>query len=607
MSQPDAMVNRPSHEGKHPKALYILFFTEMWERFAYYLMVGILLLYMIDTKTGGKGFDERVGADIVGSFIALVYLTPFIGGLIADRYLGYIKSIFLGGSLMAAGYLGLSIPGDTAMFISLALIIIGNGFFKPNISTLLGNIYNRADLRPLKDNAYNIFYMGINIGAFVCNFVAAYLRNKYGWGWAFAAAGIGLIIGLIILSTSLKNKEITGANVKKPIQPEDMPLSKIFSYVFLPAIIAAVIGWFIPTKLFGSPLMGTQANDAFIFACLPVIAFYVSLWIKAKGQDKRGIGALLFIFVIAIAFWTIYNQNATGLTLWAEKHTDRAASPTTAKITSKLYPLQEVTDTPRLVNKVDQFFVDVKDNSKIVRYESEFVYNKQKENDGTEKIKIDTLTYGVTENGSKIDTASKIVKVMGPDPYFNNVPKDQWPHGDDLKLTNTELFQSINPLFIVLLTLFFVPFFGWLRKRGKEPTTASKFGMAMFISGLSALVMVFAVMSVPSIYTHKASPIWLWLTYFVFTISEIFLSPMGLSFVSKLAPPRLTALMMGGWFLSTSIGGKVAGVMTGFWDDFHDKKMFFLILVVAAFIGGILIYARIKSLNEIVRDKTGSA
>lgn len=557
-------MNQPAKLGKHPKALYVLFFTEMWERFAYYLMVGILLLYTIDTKTGGKGFDEKVGADIVGSFIALVYLTPFIGGLIADRYLGYIKSIFLGGTLMAAGYIGLAVPGDTAMFISLGLIIVGNGFFKPNISTLLGNIYNRADLKPLKDNAYNIFYMGINIGAFVCNFVAAWLRNSYGWGYAFAAAGVGLIIGLIILSASLKNKEIKEADIKKPAQPEDMPLSKIFSYVFLPAIIAAFIGWNVKTW-FGTAVMGTQANDAFIFACLPIIAFYISLWVKAKGQDKKGIGSLLFIFAIAIAFWTIYNQNATGLTLWAEKHTDRVASPTTAKITGKLFPLQEVSDTPRLVNKVNEYFVEVKDDS------------------------------------------GKVVQVMGPDPYFNNVPKEEWPGGQNVKLTNTELFQSINPLFIVLLTLIFVPFFDYLRKKGKEPTTASKFGMAMFISGLSALVMIFAILSVPSIYTHKASPLWLWGTYFVFTISEIFLSPIGLSFVSKLAPARLTALMMGGWFLSTSIGGKVAGVMTGFWDDFTDKKMFFLILVVAAFIGGILIYSKIKSLNQIVKDKTGSA
>ena len=570
--------------GKHPKALYILFFTEMWERFAYYLMVGILFLYLIDTTTGGKGFSQNIGADIVGSFIALVYLTPFIGGLIADRILGYTKSIFLGGSLMALGYFCLSAPGNTALFGGLALIIVGNGFFKPNISTLLGNIYNRADLQPLKDNAYNIFYMGINIGAFVCNFVAAYLRNAYGWGYAFAAAGVGLVIGMIILAINLK--AVKYADVKKPVQAEDMPLSKIFSYVFLPAIIAAVIGWIVPMKVFGSTLMGTQANDAFIFACLPIIAFYISLYMKAQGQDKKGIGSLLFIFAISIVFWTIYNQNSTGLTLWAQKHTDRTVSPTTEKIAGSIGFLETVNDTPRLVNKVDAHMVDVTDNSAIISKEGK---------------------YGMTADGNKIDTSTKIVQVMGPDPYYNNVPKDQWPQGKDVKLANTELFQSINPLFIVVLTLVFVPLFDWLRKRGKEPTTASKFGMALFISGLSALVMVFAIMSVPSIYGFKAAPAWLWGTYFVFTISEIFLSPIGLSLVSKLAPARLTALMMGGWFLSTSIGGKVAGVMTSFWDDFTDKKMFFLILVIAAFIGGILIYSRLKSMNQILKDKTGSA
>ena len=548
---------------KHPKSLYVLFFTEMWERFAYYLMVGILLLYLIDNKTGGKGLDPKVGADIVGSFIALVYLTPFIGGLIADRYLGYIRSIFIGGLLMSAGYIGLAFPGDMAMFISLALIIVGNGFFKPNISTLLGNIYNRDDLKPLKDNAYSIFYMGINIGAFVCNFVAAYLRNRYGWGYAFAAAGIGLLIGLLILLINMK--EVKAGDLKKPVQAEDMPMSKIFLYVFLPAILAAIAGWFIPTLIFGTSVMGSQASDAFIFACLPIIAFYVSLWVKATGQDKKAIGSLLFIFAIAIAFWTIYNQNSTGLTLWAERHTDRTVSPTTEKIAGTLGFLQTVSDSPRLTNKVDQYLISIKDE------------------------------------------AGKDVQILGPDPYFNNVPLDSRPGGKEIRVANTELFQSLNPLFIVVLTLVFVPLFGYLRKRGKEPTTASKFGMALFISGLSSLVMVFAVMSVPSIYTHKASPVWLWLTYFIFTISEIFLSPIGLSLVSKLAPPRLTALLMGGFFLSTSIGGKIAGVMTSFWDDFTDKKMFFLLLVISAFVGGILIFAKIKSLNQIVRERAGSA
>src|SRR6188474_3738651 len=198
-------MNQAAKTGKHPKGLMVLFFTEMWERFGYYLMVGILLLYLINTTTGGKGLPRAMGADIVGTFIALVYLTPFIGGLIADRYLGYIKSIFLGGSLMATGYLLLALPDNITMYIGLGCIIVGNGFFKPNISTLLGNMYNTDELRPLKDNAYNIFYMGINTGALVCNFVAAIMRNKYDWRYAFATAGIGLIIGLIALAIQLKH------------------------------------------------------------------------------------------------------------------------------------------------------------------------------------------------------------------------------------------------------------------------------------------------------------------------------------------------------------------------------------------------------------------
>jgi POT family proton-dependent oligopeptide transporter len=574
----------PQKKGKHPKALYVLFLTEMWERFAYYLMVGILLLYLIDGQTG-KGMTEKMGADVVGSFIALVYLTPFIGGLIADRYLGYIKSIFLGGSLMALGYFGLAIPGNTALYVSLLLIIIGNGFFKPNISTILGNIYNREDLKPLKDNAYNIFYMGINIGALVCNFVAAYLRNQYGWGYAFAAAGVGLVIGMIILASNLPKVRI--GEVKKERRAEDMPISKIFGYVFLPAIIAAIIGWIVPSFIFGSTIMGSKSNDAFIFACLPIIAFYVSLYVKATGQDKRGIGALLFIFGISIIFWTIYNQNSTGLTLWAQKHTDRTVSPTAEKVAGTLGFLQTVSDTSRLTDKVDEHFVPVKDHAPVAA-----PY-------GQNMVKL--------VDGNIVDKKTNIVQVMGPDPYFDNVPKDQWPAAGSEKLANTELFQSINPLFIIILTPILVFLFSVLRKRKKEPGTATKFGMALFISGLSSLVMVFAIMSVSSVYLHKTSPYWLWGTYFVFTISELLLSPIGLSLVSKLAPARLTALLMGGWFLSTAIGGKLAGIMTSFWDDFTDKKVFFLILVVAAFIGGILIFSRLKALNGVVKEKTGSA
>src|ERR1700744_5106839 len=234
------MTQPTTGKGRHPRALYVLFMTEMWERFAYYLLAGILFLYLPDNPTGGKGLTEKNAADITGTFLALIWLPLFIGGMIADRYFGYIRSVFIGGTLLALGYLGLVLPGDTAMYISLGLIICGNGFFKPNISTLLGNIYNKEDLKPLKDNAYNIFYMGINIGALICNFVAAYLRNKYGWGDAFGAAGIGMIIGLI--NFGLNVRHVREGDVRREPQKEDMTLSQILLYVFVPGLLAAVIG-----------------------------------------------------------------------------------------------------------------------------------------------------------------------------------------------------------------------------------------------------------------------------------------------------------------------------------------------------------------------------
>src|SRR6201989_2915796 len=222
--------------GKHPRGLYVLFFTEMWERFGYYLMIGIFFLYLTDTVGhGGRGLDNVAAISIVGTYVALIYLTPFLGGLIADRILGYTKAIFLGGALLALGYFLIAKNGsDAVMYTGLLCAIVGNGFFKPNISTLLGNIYNRPDLKPKKDIAYNIFYMGINIGAFVCNFVAAYLRNNYTWGYAFAAAGFGMVVGLLWFLGGMRY--VREADVIKPVQPGDTPFSQIALYVFLPAL-----------------------------------------------------------------------------------------------------------------------------------------------------------------------------------------------------------------------------------------------------------------------------------------------------------------------------------------------------------------------------------
>ncbi|MBU6332326.1 MAG: oligopeptide:H+ symporter, partial [Bacteroidetes bacterium] len=237
--------------GKHPSGLPFLFLTEMWERFGYYLMIGIFQLYLTDPiATGGMAMDRKEAADIYGTFIAFVFLTPFLGGLLADRLLGYTKSIYIGGTLMGLGYMGLALPGMTSFYLSLLLIIVGNGFFKPNISTLLGNLYNDDRYKTQKDSGYNIFYMGINLGAGVCNLFAAFMRNKYGWGEAFMTAGVGMFIGLIVFAIGLRHYR--HADVRKPAQKEDMSLAKVFGTVFLPAVVVGIAAWMIPGNLLGS-------------------------------------------------------------------------------------------------------------------------------------------------------------------------------------------------------------------------------------------------------------------------------------------------------------------------------------------------------------------
>lgn len=531
--QQDPLALDDKKAPKHPKGLYVLFFSEMWERFGFYLLIGIFSLYMIDSyENGGMGFTATKKSDIYGTYIGLVYLTPFIGGLLADRILGYRRSIIIGGLLMAAGYFGLYFRDEMAFYVSLLLIILGNGFFKPNISTLVGNLYNEKRFAANKDAGYNIFYMGINIGAFVCNFIAAYAHIKYGWGAAFIAAGAGMMIGVLIFIAG--TKYIKHADVLKPAQKEDLSLAKIFAYVLLPVFACGTIGYLIPGNLFG-----TDSNDAFIVGCIPVLVFYVSLWRRASSEDKNPIGALLSVFFCVIVFWAVFHQNGDALTIWAKDHTDREMPAAVANIADKIY----LTDT--------------------------VIYDP--------------------------------AKVEGS--YFENVPPAQRPpEGTMLKLYATNLYQSINPFWVVMLTPVVVGFWGFMRKRKKELSTPAKITLGLFITGLSTLVMVGAVSAVQN-GDGKASSWWLIMSYCVITFGELCLSPMGLSLVSKLSPPRLTALMMGGWFLSTSVGNKLSGMLSGLWEKFEDKSHFFLMNFALCVGATLMMLFLLKWLRKVMAEK----
>ncbi|HRQ51458.1 MAG TPA: oligopeptide:H+ symporter, partial [Agriterribacter sp.] len=245
----------------HPRALPFLFFSEMWERFGYYLMIGIFTLYLKDVKTG-YGMTEAESADLYGTFIALVFFTPFLGGLIADRYLGYRRSIIIGGLMMGTGYCLMAVHDITMLYVSMTLVIAGNGFFKPNISTLLGNVYATPAYMAQKDEGYNIFYMGINIGAFICNFFGAALYVMMGWSHAFIAAGIGMFIGVAVFLAGTKH--YAAFDIKKGVQPTDMAFTRIVLLILLPSVIAGAAGWILPGLLWNSTLFGAPSTDAFI-------------------------------------------------------------------------------------------------------------------------------------------------------------------------------------------------------------------------------------------------------------------------------------------------------------------------------------------------------
>jgi POT family proton-dependent oligopeptide transporter len=499
----------------------------MWERFGYYLMLGILSLYMIDNLRGGLGLDHAEAAEIYGTFIALVYLTPFLGGLLADQYLGYRRSVILGGVLMGIGYIGIGVfPGMGGFWLALLLIILGNGFFKPCISTIVGRLYPEGS--PLKDAGYNIFYMGINIGAFVCNFVAAILRNRFGWSYAFAAAGIGMFIGVITFVAGQKliaaaKDRGDGSAIQSGV------LRTLFLQVLLPAVIFGIIGY---RSLAG--VFGTAQTAAFVAAAFPVVVYYVLLWARAPRLEKGPIGAMLAMFAVVIVFWMIFHQNGSSLTYWAEENTQREAG-VLAPALEALYMDQDATIC--------------------------------------------------------LPTASECAGIANPDArsaYWHNVPADERPEpGQKATLISTELFQSVNPFFVVILTPVVVGFFGFLRRRSKEPSTPGKIAWGMLITAASTLLMVMAV-TVSAGGEHKASAWWLVGTYGVITVGELFLSPMGLSMVSKLSPARVTALMMGGWFLATSIGNKLAGVLAGFWERIPLVGIFWINCVTALLAAGVI-------------------
>ncbi len=422
---------------RHPPGLPVLFLTEMWERFSFYCMLSILSLYMSEQLAGGGlGFSTFKTGQIYGLYVGLVYFTPFFGGILADRVFGIRKTIIIGGLFMMAGHFLLAFRPLPFFFSALCCLIIGNGCFKPNISVMLGNLYR--DIPEKKDDGYNIFYMGINVGALFSPLVAAYLRSLhpiYGWHYAFAAAGVGMIFSLIIFNVFQKYVR-AGENV---------------------------------------------ANDAD-----STHGREVKL---TPQQARKRVMALLVIFGVVIFFWMAFHQNGLTLTFWARDATRTSLSP--------------------------------------------------------------------------------------------------------------ELFQSVNPFFVLAFTPLLVAFWNVLRRRKLEPSTAAKLGIGMLLTAGCYAIMASAAFAGGNF--GQVSVAWLISAYAVITLGELCLSPMGLSLVSKLAPWKIRGMMMGGWFAATAIGNYLSGLLGSFWDELLHST-FFIILVGTSLFAAAILFFTLKFLNPIIHE-----
>lgn len=597
---------------RHPPQLPILFLTEMWERFSFYLLIAILPLYLADSQKGGLGWTDEMAAVLVGSYMALVYFTPFIGGLVADRLLGCRKTILIGGFLMMVGHLVLALPSKLGLYMGLGFVILGNGAFKPNISTLVGNIYPRGS--PLKDAGYNIFYMGINIGAFICTFVAAYVRNYFdkspltitpGWvlgGWhaAFGTAAIGMLIGLIIFGTNYRRFDKADPDPGSSGEARES-LKPLWLQCLTPAIILGAIGWYLadpdgrgPEIVYTS--IGRFLPDylqvslkaptaAFFGACLPVIFFYLKMWRNVPDAGDRGrVAALLVIFGVVIVFWMTFGLSTTALNVWMRDNTNRQPSAVEGLVTDHIEDFAENAPPSYFYNAGPEVPRPVRSTFEVVSPER---YKELKE-----KQQLNVV------EGKKVYVTREILdKVYARE----NDTTPVLPEGKHLKLVNTELFQSINSGYVILLTPLVVAFFAMLRKHGKEPHTPTKIGLGLLINAGGPLTMLCATI-VSNDGQFKASQAWLFGMFVFVTVGELFLSPMGLSLVNQMAPATLRAFMMGGWFLATSFGNKLSGLFGEAYQTMEHRK-FWIILIACDVVFAGIVFLLLPWLNRQMAGK----
>ncbi len=638
----------------HPKGLAPLFFIEMWERLCFYVIGGILLLYAGDTERGGLGLPSLTANDIVGTYLAFVYATPFIGGLLADRLFGFRRSVLGGGLCMACGLFSLGTPGPTFFVLGLVLVCIGNGFFKPNISAMVGNLYEKGD--PRRDSGFSIFYVGINIGSLVAFVAAAWVREYFGWSWTFYMAGCGLLVGVTLLIVFWKGLAVADRPPQK--RPDDVSIGRIVATILAPALVVGYVGYWIASTYFpNSPV--TPQLCGFLSGMLPLIVFFVRLGTTAKPEEKPGLLALLPVYVAGGTFFMILHLNTTALTKWAEVDTNRHSANAfdvfgASQDALPSYFRNASADVPRPAKdtlvvvepKVARMFgvsrLDLEGVQALQQSQpalklwttsgtlagatasTDAAVDRRAANvyaAGTITVKeardshgVPTVAVDLKEGSERIarigftrTIGGKDVPVLLVDQrVFDDVYRQTdastptLPPGEYLRVTSPEVFQAANAVAVIALTTPLVLFWAFMRRRGRTVGTAHKIFYGLLLTMASMLVMALAGW-LTAHGTMKVSAFWLIGAYGVVTVGELCLSPMGLSLVTKLSPKRYVGLMMGGWFCATAFGNKLSGFFGGV-QSLMEPTQFFLVLAGAVAVVAVGIRCLLPWLDRVMKQ-----
>ena len=557
----------------HPAGLFVLFFTEMWERFSYYGMRAILVIFLTGAIAGnnpGWGWDTSAALSLLGTYALFVYLTPIVGGWLADNKIGYRMAVVIGALLMTLGHASMALETPTFLYIGIALLIVGNGFFKPNMTSIISKMYAGKDEK--KDGAYNIFYMGVNAGAFIGIMLCGWVGEKIGWSYGFGLAGIFMFLGMLqfyyaqsifgSLGDKPKKIESNSTNITSKNKTEEKlnPFSMLDYSLIVVFVVSALI--FIindPLSKIGNintlNFSIAGMSDSLFFALVAAITFIILLIVRipryTRIERDRMIAFTIFC-LFTIFFWAAFEQAAGSLPIYTRDFTDRILEGTAGSI-FKVIDLF-VTVIPMLV----------------ITYVLVKLFNKT-----FNKISLSNIILGIS---FLIVWAIIIYKL-----YI------------EFQATETEVpitwFAILNSLFIII----FAPLFTKLWDSKYNPPASVKYGLGLIIMAIGFGFLAFATKDIPlGAQTAKLSMIWLVLAYLFHTLGELCLSPMGLSYLSKLVPARMVAFMFGVYYLAIAIGNKLAHYIGGDIEKISQESglsYFFLIFTIVPIVLGLISFA----------------